>query len=68
MVGGACPCREVGAVRNEKVVPKVAWVEQGQGCCMWNPGIPKMVAGITPKSDSDELPGSVHSEFMDFPC
>ncbi len=43
--------REVGAIGNEEVVEKVTWVEQGCGCCSWNPGIPKMVAGVTPGSD-----------------
>ncbi len=51
VVRGSGSHGEVGTIGNEKVVPKVAWVEQGCRCCSWNPGIPKTVAGDTPWSD-----------------
>ncbi len=64
VVRRACSCREVGAVGNEKVVPKVVWVKQGWGCCMWNPGIPKTVAGITPGSDGPAVVAQVESDLV----
>ncbi len=54
--------REVGTVGDEKVVPKVAWVKRGCGCCSWNPGIPKTVAGVTPGSEGCAVVAQLESD------
>ncbi len=64
VVGGACPCGEVYAVGNEKVVKEVTWVKQGCRCCSWNPGIPKTVAGITPGGDRPAVVAQLESDLV----
>ncbi len=64
VVRGTGSCREVGAIWDEKVVPKVVWVEQGCRCFSWNPGIPKMVAGIIPRSDGSTVVAQLESDLV----